>query len=211
MSSPHPCLHCGLLPYATRPRATRPCQDEVSVLTEDIHQIDNAILRLKEQKAAIFHRLNAARAPTRNLPDEILSAIFELAAGLNTTPPLMLTRNPTVADHLLDDPHQRYFPLCVLGGVCSHWRKVAWSTQSLWSRLDLDIIEKPLLKHDFALPDVYFHNSGCRPITVMVDCRKVQQRNWAFTDPLDPLRLERLSKIAYTVFAILSSVRIPTG
>ncbi|KAF5356995.1 hypothetical protein D9756_006655 [Leucocoprinus leucothites] len=172
MSRLIPCIRCGFRQAAPQP----PPEDEVSLLTEEIRQIDETILRLKERKATASVQLNAIRAPISGLPDEILSLIFKSAMEVNDTPSLdtiiaLRLRHPTYNSTF---SKEQYFSLYVLSAVCSHWRRVAWSTQSLWSSLYLDANSRLLNGLNFALPRLYFRNAGNQPMAVAVDCRRAR-------------------------------------
>ncbi|KAF5351056.1 hypothetical protein D9756_008392 [Leucocoprinus leucothites] len=177
-----PCSHCGLKPKASRPSLL---EDEVLVLTEEIRQIDAAILRLKEYKAVVSARLNAIRSSINCLPDGILSSIFGFASSLDLPPRIVSAENPSLIDHTFSRPTQQYFPLLVLGAICSRWRRVAWSTTSLWSRLDLDVTFDGPWTEEISLPRFYFTNSQTQAMTVSVDCRKFQQSIFACVEPYE--------------------------
>ncbi|KXN82221.1 hypothetical protein AN958_02912 [Leucoagaricus sp. SymC.cos] len=87
-------------------------QDKIDDLTSKIKDLDEEIHRLMTQRARYRCRLNDLQAETRVLPPETLSIIF----------------------HYCNRSRKR---LLSLGAVCSHWRDVAWSTPSLWTKCHL--------------------------------------------------------------------------
>lgn len=148
------------------------CEDGASLLVEEIRQIDEAISRLMKRKVNALVQLNAVRTPYRNLPDEVLSEIFRIAGEVDSPP---FSTGYRFSPGYNTPSREFFFALRILGAVCSRWRRVAWSTQRIWTYLGLDVNDA-LRKHNFALPRTYFRNAGNRPMTVLLDCERILRR-----------------------------------
>jgi hypothetical protein len=66
-------------------------------------------------------QMNAHKSSTRNLPNEVLSFVFELVCA------------PTAAE---DIPKR---PRIALASVCSHWHDVVWNTPQLWQTFSIEV------------------------------------------------------------------------
>lgn len=100
-----------------------------------------------------LHRLNEPQDMISVLPSEVLATIFEHAADENL------------------------FPL-VIGGVCSQWRNIAWSTPRLWTSLRIDIVMdedgeniETLPFQSYEILELYFTNVGALLLSLELrDC-----------------------------------------
>jgi len=170
------------------PKTKQRLNDDEALLLAEIHQLDEAILRLTERKARALIQLNDIRTPYKNFPDEVLSAIFEHAEQISR-PPFDMTSHlePRTETYQYLTPLDHYFPIHVLGAVCSRWRQIAWSTRGLWSFLNLNVGDVINNKHGLMLPRYYFENVGMRQMTLIVDCTTVQESDSSF-EPLQSSR-----------------------
>ncbi|KAF9449164.1 hypothetical protein P691DRAFT_791426 [Macrolepiota fuliginosa MF-IS2] len=98
-------------------------------------------------------RLNELRAQTSVLPPETLSTISQYACALQ----LMVDE---------DDPH---LPV-VLGTISTRWRKVVYSTPSLWMHLIVTLENAQCTSHaNLTLLQLYFENSGNQSISIRIN------------------------------------------
>ncbi|KAJ3565295.1 hypothetical protein NP233_g7728 [Leucocoprinus birnbaumii] len=141
MLSLEPCAHCGSLPTVDHPLSP---QWTISQLTRHIQQLDDSIRHLKERKAAASAQLNAMRASTGVVPDEVLAIIFKFATSPHDTPVNTSGEVPTFTDFFMDKRKQYFFFPCP-------WRSLTYPGP--W-------------KHDVSLPHSYFVNSSNQPMEV---------------------------------------------
>ncbi|KAF5347074.1 hypothetical protein D9758_011624 [Tetrapyrgos nigripes] len=82
-----------------------------------------------------------ADPPIHNLPVEVLTQIFQLTAhcsGKNCSNLVTLVVD-TLCDGVWHEVTVHTTPTLDISHTCSHWRAIAISTPSLWSRLDIEL------------------------------------------------------------------------
>lgn len=87
--------------------------EENEFLDSTIVRVDDEIRALLSKKAFLRRRANALRERTRLLPPEVLTAIFEHAI------------------------HENRHPIPGIASVCYRWRKVLWTSPTLWTSIRL--------------------------------------------------------------------------
>ncbi|KAJ7486230.1 hypothetical protein B0H11DRAFT_2017470 [Mycena galericulata] len=97
--------------------------EELARIDAQIDEMDHVVRRLREERASLHTIIDAHKAlvsPMRRTPQDILQEIF--IACIST------------AHNALIDPDEA--PM-LLGRICRHWRRVAYSTPRLWSSLHI--------------------------------------------------------------------------
>lgn len=130
-------------PLPSQPRqstdiASTPSEDgEIQFICQETCRLDELISRLNKERVALLERLNRIRPPTKKLPTEILSSIFDLAC-----PPPDLSIRHTFPSYTKDGtlklPPYQYSHL-TLAAVSSQWRQVVWSNPRLWTWITLHL------------------------------------------------------------------------
>ena len=127
---------------------------ELAAVEAQIEKIGAIMQRLVTKTYAIKSRINDAHSPfLRLLPLEIISVIFELCTPSRSLYPI----NP--ADYDRDS-----LPL-KLGSVCSRWRKIAWTTPTLWASATLYLTQYNMNSH-VSLLDEWLGRSGDLPLHI---------------------------------------------
>lgn len=131
--------------------------EEIHFVNATLRRVDLEIRRLNTLRTKLRRRLNQLNASPNVLPPETLSLIFEAACALPS-------------DLKCHDPH---LPL-ILASVCSHWRRVAYGTPTIWQALivrahDQNIISKAAL----TLVQLYAHHVGALTLSLGITFAQV--------------------------------------
>ncbi|KAF7336994.1 hypothetical protein MVEN_02135900 [Mycena venus] len=105
--------------------------DELARLDAQIEEMEFALSQLKEKRASLKAPIDAHRAlisPMRRVPLDVLQEIF-------------FSCLPMPSMNALIEPAEA--PL-LLGRICRHWRRVAYSSPMLWSSIHI-----PSLNYDY--------------------------------------------------------------
>ncbi|KXN83548.1 hypothetical protein AN958_01257 [Leucoagaricus sp. SymC.cos] len=112
-----------------------------------VGEVNTLTQQLFKYRATLLRNLNSHQSTICKLPPEILSEIFQFLCNLDSSEFMVPTE---------------------VGGICSHWRQVAWSTPHLWTDL---FIERGFWKssHREELLDLYFTNMGELLLDLIID------------------------------------------
>jgi len=139
-----------------------PClpRRERDAIREQIEQLEEEIIKLKEKHRTLGGRANEVHDPfILKLPSEISSHIFRLSL-----PTLDLKDI-----HLLWDKAAAFTRVLKLGAVCQKWRQLAWATPDLWDTIYLDFptcMKIPLVQWLPGLLREWLSRSSMRPLTI---------------------------------------------
>ncbi|KAF5356004.1 hypothetical protein D9756_004417 [Leucocoprinus leucothites] len=178
-----PCPICGYSPETfsslTHDFATlTDTANNTALLVQRTTQIDELILRLRQERTRTQQKLNLLNASTRHLPDDILSTIFRFVC-----PPIDFDQY--FSYQYKTEYHQAEAGFCaedmpnpqlVLTAVSSHWRQVARSTPYIWSTLSLGIHDQNIQRR-ISLLELYSENSGGIPLSIGFDFEDNGQTN----------------------------------
>ena len=140
------------------------CADDIQMLEDPYKELaaveaqiekTGAIMQRLVMKALVLKsRINDTTSPfLRLLPPEIISIIFELCT-------------PSWSLHPTDpaDYDREALPL-KLGSVCSGWRKIAWTTPTLWASASL-FPTRCKINSQVSLLDEWLGRSGDLPLYI---------------------------------------------
>ncbi|KAF9449181.1 hypothetical protein P691DRAFT_576396 [Macrolepiota fuliginosa MF-IS2] len=128
-------------------------QCEVDLLIEEIGRLDCEIDSLLEKRARLRCHLNQLQTYTSMLPTETLSLIFQHTCALAP-----------------DDEDANPYPPVILGAVSTHWRRVVWSTSSLWTALAIKVKHVQYASTaTISLLRLYLENAGTRCVSLRID------------------------------------------
>lgn len=136
----------ALSPDSARSRARRPQNLSIPHLREAIHTLESKMASLLNERDLLESRLEQAvrmQSPIQRLPDELLSALFEIA--------------------VLDGEEEDPITLASLAIVCRQWKDVAVNTPALWSRIRMGT------RHSFEKARVKLERSKTVPLFISVD------------------------------------------
>ncbi|KAF8155533.1 hypothetical protein B0H34DRAFT_499244 [Crassisporium funariophilum] len=136
---------------------------------EEVSHVGDVLAKLLERVQLLKARINTTESLILHiLPPEIIADIF-----LFCIPPLILQEGSTepVEEGSTDQREEgstdtsRFTPL-ELGSVCSSWRKIAWSTPSLWSSLALHFTNTHVAPLQILLLEQWLSRSGSLPLSM---------------------------------------------
>ncbi|KAF9449405.1 hypothetical protein P691DRAFT_567082 [Macrolepiota fuliginosa MF-IS2] len=131
-------------------------------------------------------------SPMEKLPVETLSSIFQLTI----LPPI------TFPNEWFDQTKTvSLFPVA-LGAVSTHWRKVAWSTPSLWTSFRFDKSLRTRGRHNPRLLLLYLQNSGVLPIRLAIVYNDRDVNGPLFDASVDPALLTNMWRIEMLVLEL---------
>ncbi|KAJ3565221.1 hypothetical protein NP233_g7770 [Leucocoprinus birnbaumii] len=138
-----------------------------------------------------LRKVNAARATTRRLPFELLSAIFQLLR-----PPIDFRLRRLDEESSNKSNGRR--PTCnqdknfhfTLATVCYYWRQVVWGTPYLWTTFSVEIRED-FLESNIPIINIYFENAGNVGVILELDMSLMEK----LEDAQERLQLEVLSRL----------------
>lgn len=127
--------------------------EEIHFVNATLRRVDVEIRRLESLRTRLRRRLNQLNTLPNVLPPETLSLVFEAVCALPS-------------DLKCNDPHS---PL-ILASVCSHWRRVAYTTPTIWQALvvrpyDQNTISKAAL----TLVRLYAHHVGALTLSLGIN------------------------------------------
>ncbi|KXN91100.1 hypothetical protein AN958_02875 [Leucoagaricus sp. SymC.cos] len=167
------CSQCGLNPKSTAPIPPAPTQsphEEIDFIKQEFSRIDDHIRRLCEEKASLGRRLNELQATTKILPPETISLIFRHVCRSSW--------NATNAVASVGYQRQiNILPLLRLGGICSLWRQIAWSTPDLWSTALVDVHANKA-ERIASLLELCFRNVGIVPVSLYLRFFEEELLSW---------------------------------
>lgn len=142
------------------------CKEHIdleSSLTEAQERVIEAVLALRAietKRQQIRTKINSEHDPlTSRLPAEIVAEIFK--ATLTRKVPL------TMEAFTIDSP-------LFLGAVCRSWRKIAWSTPSLWNWIHIFVCHPPS-RYFGDLVKEWLDRSGNMPLVIQISCEDRSQ------------------------------------
>jgi len=106
-----------------------------------------------------------------SLPSEILAEIF-----------LRMVEQDDIADRW------RGYESLLLGKICLNWRAIAWSTPSLWSRVDLYLSKKRYLVQTELLAG-WLQRSKAVPLTIRIQTIYTERKYWLESKPTEMLKV----------------------
>ncbi|KAF8876782.1 hypothetical protein CPB84DRAFT_1795607 [Gymnopilus junonius] len=122
--------------------------------------------------------LSQENIPMMNLPPELLAHIFDLAC-----------HDPTSKFYIEKNRKQTITPF-ILGGVCSQWRAVVWSTPTTWSRISLYLVTSKY-ETQLELLKGWLARTGKKPLTI--DFLFQEENDWCERIPTEIIELLRTS------------------
>ena len=82
----------------------------------------------------------------------------------------------------------RGYESLLLGKICLNWRAIAWSTPSLWSRVDLYLSKKRYLVQTELLAG-WLQRSKAVPLTIRIQTIYTEREYWRESKPMEMLKL----------------------
>jgi hypothetical protein len=108
-------------------------------------------------------------SPASQLPPELLSEIFLLCLSVGLYPTNEDTKSTLLLTH-----------------ICAHWRSVALSTPSLWSRIRSDPSDLDAPQSQLQLVQHWLSHSGTRPLVLCISILPSEDNNYAVFDTILP-------------------------
>ncbi|KAF9051525.1 hypothetical protein BJ165DRAFT_1449362 [Panaeolus papilionaceus] len=144
---------------------------ELTVVEARIQVVSSILASLFNQSHQLKGRINDLHCPLiRILPPEIIAEIFRCCL------PDFL---PFCMDEFTD--LKKYAVPLILGGVCGAWRRIAWSTPSLWSTVTLRVTNPNSVPSQVVLLDEWLTRSGQLPLNIRL-C-STEDVSWGGTTP----------------------------
>ncbi|PPQ71764.1 hypothetical protein CVT24_006526 [Panaeolus cyanescens] len=144
---------------------------ELKVVEARIQVVSSLLASLFDQSHQLKGRINDIHCPLiRLLPPEIIAEIFRCCL------PDFL---PFCIDEFTDT--KKYAVPLTLGAVCGAWRKIAWSTPSLWSEVTLRVTNPSCVPSQATLLDEWLTRSGQLPLNIRL-C-STEDVSWGGTTP----------------------------
>ncbi|PPQ65326.1 hypothetical protein CVT26_000042 [Gymnopilus dilepis] len=135
-------------------QCNNPREQLVSVEAE-VEAVTAALKNLVRKAHLLKERINELYSPfVRLLPPEIIAEIF-----IFCLPPFNLTEDSPPASEDTATPLR-------IGAVCSAWRRIAWTTPSLWATLILRLTSSVKLSSQTALIHEWLSRSGQLPLSI---------------------------------------------
>lgn len=121
-----------------------------------LQKIDSEIRNLEALRIRYLRRKNELDAATSALPNEVLSAIFEVVCEIPE-----------------DSSYQQVCYPLVLASVCYHWQRVVTRTPSLWRGLDLHLYHPTKASRiSLIVLRSYAHRLRALPLSLRVSCNQ---------------------------------------
>lgn len=152
---------------------------KILVMMEEVLCVTRS--EMEELRVARLRLANSTR-PAVGLPSEILGLVFEMACFSNTHP--LATPEEAYGPILLDARH-------AIISICSKWRKVAFSTTSLWARIS---VTGDIWRPSYHTLNAIIERAGGRPVELYMD--------------IDLDRRYRLDKMLPFVLRVASRCRV---
>ncbi|KAJ3513059.1 hypothetical protein NLJ89_g3164 [Agrocybe chaxingu] len=135
---------------------------ELAAVEAEVTKVSMVLATLVQKTHVLKGRINHLHSPIlRILPPELLSEIFQFCI-----PPFTLYASDEV---------KTFVPL-LFGAVCSTWRRIAWSTPSLWKTLTL-YLNTRTINSQIILLEEWLARSGGLPLSIRL--HSCEDNHWA--------------------------------
>lgn len=127
-------------------------QEDLRKMDAELDRLRISIIRLKNQRRELQQQINMGRSllsPIRRFPLDILREVF-----------LYFCTAVEVGGGVVA-------PATILGGVCSHWRSLTYSTREAWSMLKVNLDK--IIERDNPILQEVLSRSGSTPLTLVVE------------------------------------------
>ncbi|KAE9390259.1 hypothetical protein BT96DRAFT_352140 [Gymnopus androsaceus JB14] len=144
------------------------CDRDIDDYEVEVARLRSQILYIQTQQGRLKHHkqnLRSLLSPSRWIPNEILSYIFELACDRNLLQDFPHSSPPTK----LTSPIITYLPAMSMSMVSARWRMLSLSLPGLWSQLKLEIALPKTSQKFISMLKLFLERSRDHPLQLQLD------------------------------------------